>query len=167
MNKRGTKGMQVNWQRTRDIVISLVSIGIILWAAWSVAGQFVEIIVILLLSMAVAFLVSPAVDWLAKYHVPRVLGTLIVILIALAVVGGVAYGLVFTLILQSQRFSDTVTNFANNLPVTLRNFIDFIEKQGGIPDANVQAAINQIANQATEFARGLASNILGLVLGVG
>ena len=67
-----------NWQRTRDILISIIGIGIVLWALWIVAGRFVDIIVILLLSLAVAFLLTPLVNFLTRYSVPRVVSTLIV-----------------------------------------------------------------------------------------
>src|SRR5437763_3338416 len=71
------KGMdQKDWQQRRDILICVLCIGIILWAAWNILGQFVDAIVILLLSMAVAFLLSPLVDYLEKRNAPRFLASL-------------------------------------------------------------------------------------------
>ena len=57
---KGTNGMEkVNWQRTRDILVSIICIGIIAWFAWGLLlGQFVHALVLLLLSMAVAFLLT-------------------------------------------------------------------------------------------------------------
>ncbi len=68
---------QVNWQRTRDILICVICIGLIFWASWSVLGQFVDAILILLLSMAIAFLVTPAVNLLVKNGFPRLLAALL------------------------------------------------------------------------------------------
>ena len=88
---------QKNWQQRRDILICVLCIGIILWAAWNILGQFVEAIVILLLSMAVAFLLSPLVDNLEKHNAPRFVASLLVYVVVLAVLGFLAYALVFTL----------------------------------------------------------------------
>src|SRR5579885_2409006 len=95
----------VNWQRTRDILISMICIGIILWASWSILGVFFDAVVILLLSMAVAFLLTPAVNILAKYGVPRLLATIIVYIIIIAIIGGFGYALVLTLVKQAVSFS--------------------------------------------------------------
>src|SRR5262249_26247108 len=127
-------------------------------------GQFVDAIVILLLSMAVAFLLNPAANFLERFKVPRILATLIVYVVVLALLGWLAYLLVFSLISQVLTFSDTITNFATSLPETFKATIDFLEKQGHIPDANVQDAISQIQSQASTFATSLASNAVNLVL---
>ena len=155
---------QVNWQRTRDILISIICVGIIFWASWSVLGQFFDAVVILLLSMAVAFLLTPAVDLLARYSIPRLLATILVYIIVIAVIGGLGYGLVLTLIQQAVSFSTTITNFAVALPETLKSLIKALETQGGIPPENINAAINQIQSTATDFARSLATNALNFVL---
>jgi predicted PurR-regulated permease PerM len=155
---------QINWQRTRDILICIICIGLIFWAAWTVAGQFVDAIVILILSMAVAFLLTPAVDLLTRYHVPRLVATFVAYILVLAVVGGVVYALVFSFIQQTLTFSNTVITFASNVPQTFANIITILEKQGGIPATNIDAAIGQIQSQATDFARSLATNALNFVL---
>jgi predicted PurR-regulated permease PerM len=155
---------QANWQRNRDILISIICIGIILWAIWNIGGIFVDTIIILLLSMGVAFLLTPLVNALTRYRLPRVAATLLVYIIVLLTLGAFGYALVTDLVQQILTFSTTVTNFAVALPTTLRNFINFIEVQGKIPDSSVQAAISQIQSQATDFARSLATNTLSTLL---
>src|SRR5690242_12480273 len=127
--------MNINWQRTRDITISVVCIGLIFWAIWDISGQFVDIIVITLLSMAVAFLISPAVDFLARYYVPRPLGALLVYVVVLTVMGWIAYELVFSLVQQAQSFSDIIIKFVNAVPDKFSQFIKFLVTQGGIPES--------------------------------
>lgn len=153
----------INWPRTRDILICTICIGIIVWASWSILGEFVDAIVILLLSMAVAFLLMPAADLLERFKVPRLLATLAVYIIVLSLIGWLAYLLVFSLINQIVAFSDTITQFATSLPDTFKVTIDFLEKQGHIPDSNIQSAISQIQNQASGFATSLATNAVNLV----
>lgn len=155
---------QVNWQRTRDILVSIICVGIILWASWSILGLFFDAVVILLLSMAVAFLLTPAVNLLVKYSIPRLLATIIIYIVIIAVIGGFGYALVLTLVKQAVSFSTTITNFATALPDTFKSVINNLEKQGGIPAENINAAISQIQSTATDFARSLATNALNFVL---
>jgi predicted PurR-regulated permease PerM len=154
---------QINWPRTRDVLICIICIGIIFWASWTILGQFVEAIVILMLSMAVAFLLSPLVDFVTKYKVPRVLATLIVYVVVLGALGGLFYELVFTLIQQAVAFSDTIITFASALPKTFQDTIDFLKTAGHIPSERIDATISQIQDQAYSFAQDTASNAVGFV----
>ncbi len=153
---------QVNWQRTRDILLCVICIGIIFWASWSVLGQFVDAILIFLLSMAVAFLVTPAVNLLVKNGIPRLLAALVVYVVVLAVLVGLFYELVFSLIQQVQAVSDTVVAFFTNLPGWYGQVYTFLLKQG-IPQANIDIAVNQIRDQAVTFARSAATNALNIL----
>lgn len=154
---------RVNWQRTRDILISIICIGIVLWASWSILGQFVDAIVILLLSMTVAFLLTPAVDLLVRRNMQRLVATLAVYILVIGILSGLSYVLVLTLIQQVQTFSDTITNLALALPNNLTALRDVLVKQGGIPPENIQAVINQIRTQAIDFAQSLVNNALNFI----
>jgi predicted PurR-regulated permease PerM len=162
---------QVNWQRLRDILISIICIGIILWATWSILGQFLHAIVLLLLSMAVAFLLTPAVNYLARQkYVPRILAIIIVYIILLAALAGLAYALIFTLVNQVQAFSNTVIQYVTvylpGVPVKVEAFL----RNQGISQANIDQSINeavsQIQQQATNFAQSLVTNIVTIALGI-
>lgn len=153
---------RVNWQRTRDILIVFICIGVLLWAAWGlVIGQFLHVVVLLLLSMAVAFLMNPAVNFLVKWKIPRILATLIMYLIVLIVLGGLSYALVFSLIKQVQTFSTTIVNYFNALPNQYEAVINFLEKQG-IPQASIAAALQKVQDQATSFAQSTATNVVNV-----
>ncbi len=162
---------RVNWQRLRDILISIICIGILLWASWSILGQFLHAVVLLLLSMAVAFLLTPAVNFLAKQkYMPRVLAIVIVYIIVLAALAGLAYALVFSLITQVQAFSNTVLQYVTidlpGIPVKLEAFL----RSQGISQASIDESINQavgqIQQQATSFAQSLVTNIVTIALGI-
>jgi predicted PurR-regulated permease PerM len=152
---------QVNWQRTRDILICVICIGLIFWASWSVLGQFVDAILILLLSMAIAFLVTPAVNLLVKNGFPRLLAAFLVYIVVLAVLVGLFYELIFSLIQQVQAVYATVVSLFNNLPGWYGQVYNFLLKQG-IPQANIDLAVNQIRDQAVSFARSAATNALNI-----
>src|SRR5579859_5653505 len=150
------------WQRRRDILISIICVGIILWALWNVAGQFVDAIIIFLLSMAVAFLLTPLVNYLVSLKVPRVLAAIGVYVVVLGTLGVLGYSLIFTLIRQLLTFQNTVVNFFTILPNTYQSLIGFLLKQG-ISQVNIDAALLQIRDQAIAFAQLAASNAVGIV----
>ncbi len=154
--------MERNWQRTRDILISIICIGIILWATWSVVGQFLHAIVLLLLAMAVAFLLTPFVNLLNRY-IPRVLATLVAYVIVLVAVAALSYAIVFSLIQQVLTFQNTVVNFFNVLPNQFAA-IQTTLVHNGIPQANITDALNQVRSQALGFASALATNVLNIAL---
>lgn len=151
---------QRDWQRTRDVLVCVICAGIIFWALWSVLGQFVEAIIILLLSMTVAFLLTPIVNLLVKYRVPRVLAAVVTYVVVLGLIGWLAYELGLSLIQQALIFSNTITAFASSLPETFRSTIQYLEKHSSIPPENINAAISQFQAQATDFARSLATNAI-------
>jgi predicted PurR-regulated permease PerM len=153
---------RVNWQRVRDILIVVICIGILLWAAFSIMGMFVHAIVLLLLAMAVAFLVTPLVNFLHKY-MPRLLAALIVYIFALAGLVALCYALVFSLIQQVNYFSTHLPGYVQNLPTTYATFQDWLVKQG-IPPSSISKAISTIEDQANAFAVSLATNLVSVVL---
>jgi predicted PurR-regulated permease PerM len=149
---------QRDWRQTRDVLICVICAGIIFWALWLVLGQFVEAIVILLLSMTVAFLLTPIVNLLVRYGIPRVLASVVTYVVVLGLIGWLAYELGLSLIQQALIFSNTVTTFASSLPQTFHSTIQYLEKHSSIPPENINAAISQFQAQATDFARSLATN---------
>ncbi len=154
--------MDRNWQKIRDILISIICIGIILWASWTILGQFLDAVVLLLLAMAVAFLLTPLVNVLNRY-IPRVLATLITYVLVLVALGALGYAIVFSLIQQVLTFQTTVVNFFNALPQQFSN-VQQVLVQNGIPQSNITDALNQIRGQATSFATALATNVLNIAL---
>ncbi|GCE25687.1 AI-2E family transporter [Dictyobacter alpinus] len=152
----------INWQRTRDIVLSIVGLGIIFWATWSLLGQFVEAIVVLLLSMAVAFLLTPLVNFISKYGVPRVVAAAITYIVVFGAIIAIAYQLVFSLVEQVNTFSATISNFAFSLPDTFRSSIQALEKVG-VSQTQIQAAIGQVQGQVYDFASSIPGNVIALV----
>ena len=153
---------RINWQRTRDILISLICIGIIVWYAWGLLlGVFVHAVVLLLLSLAVAFLLTPSVNFLEKRGLPRVVATLVMYIVVLAVLGGFGYALVFSLIQQVLSFSDKISAIANQLPTLSAKFQTFLLSQG-IPKSSIDTALTDIQSQATSFAQTAATNVVNV-----
>src|SRR5438270_13607273 len=49
---------QTKWRQWRDILICTICAGIIIWALWNFLNQFIDAILLFLLSMAIAFLIT-------------------------------------------------------------------------------------------------------------
>lgn len=152
---------RVNWERVRDILISILCVGVMLWAAWSIMGLFVHAIVLLLLAMAVAFLITPAVDFIGRY-IPRLLAALLVYAAVLAILGGLCYALIFSLIQQVNYFSQNLPGYVQDLPTTYANTQQWLIQQG-IPREAIDATINSITLQANAFAASLANNLVSII----
>lgn len=148
---------RINWPRTRDILICIICVGLIVDRAWSLGALFVDAIVILLLSMAVAFLITPAVNFLTRLHLPRVLAALIVYLLVLAAIGGFGYSVVTTLVAQITQFSDSINTFFKHVPDWYNNVIDFLLKQG-ISQTDITNVVNTLQKQVGDFASSAASS---------
>jgi predicted PurR-regulated permease PerM len=153
---------QTKWRQWRDILICTICAGIVIWALWNLLNQFIDVILLFLLSMAIAFLITPAVNALENWKLPRLLAALLVYIVVLAVLGAISYALIFSLIDQVQQFSNTITIFVQNFPTHIENVYKFLRAQG-IPDANIQATIGQIQAQAYSFTQQATTSAIGIV----
>jgi predicted PurR-regulated permease PerM len=156
---------RVNWQRWRDILIVVICVGVIFWAAITIMGIFVHAIVLLLLAMAVAFLVTPLVN-LMHNRMPRLLAALVVYIIVLSGLVALCYAIVFSLIQQVNYFSTHLPEYVQNLPTSYTATLDWLVKQG-VPLSSINKAISTIEDQANSFALSLAANLVSIVQIVG
>ena len=153
---------RIKWSLVRDILIVVICIGVVVWATFSMLGLVIHAIVLLLLAMAVAFLVTPLVNFFDRY-MPRVLATLLVYLLVLAALGGLFYALVFSLIQQVTYFSNHLPGYVQDLPTTYSNFLKWLVQQG-VPQTSINNALATISAQANALVISLADNLLSIVL---
>jgi predicted PurR-regulated permease PerM len=161
IDPRQNRMERVNWQRLRDILIVVICIGILVWAAFSIMGIFVHAIVLLLLAMAVAFLVTPLVNIFHRY-MPRLFACLLVYLLVASGLIALCYALVFSLIQQVNYFSTHLPQYVQNVPTTYTATLNWLVKQG-IPLSSINQAINTIEDQANALALTLATNLVSIV----
>src|SRR6266566_3195853 len=109
--------------RRRDILLSIVCIGIIIWFVWNL---FVGLYIIALTLLSLLF-----------------------------------FALAFSLIQQVLSFRVVVTKFFINLPDQFKYLDDFLVKRG-IPQANIDDAINQVRGQLVGFAQTAATNVVNV-----
>lgn len=154
---------QAKWQNRRDILINIICIGIIIFTIWHLVAQFIDAILLFLLSMTVAYLVTPIANVLEeRQRIPRVVATLLTYLIVLVIAALITYILVSSLIGQLTVFSTTITNFTAAIPNKYSSTIDFLKNRVGIPQDRIDATINQVGLQASSFAKVAANHIINL-----
>src|SRR5688572_21998827 len=107
---------RMKWQQRRDVLICIIAGGIILWAVWLLVGQFFDAVFLLLLAMAIAFLITPAVNALERRGLHRLISASICYLIVIAIVVGFFYALIYSLVNQATAFTSTIVDFANRFP---------------------------------------------------
>jgi predicted PurR-regulated permease PerM len=153
---------QVNWQQRRDILLCIVCFGIITWFAWNLfLGLFVHAVLLLLLSMALAFLITPAVNLLEKNKIPRVVATIFMYIVVLAAISLLFFALAFSLIQQVLSFQAIVTQFFVTLPDQFKSLNDFMV-QRGISQTSINDAINQVKGQLLGIAQTAATNVVNV-----
>jgi predicted PurR-regulated permease PerM len=155
---------QVNWQQRRDILISIICMGIILWTVWNLVNQFIEAILLLLLSAAIAFLITPLTNFLTRSGIPRLFSTIICYIFVLVAIVALAYLLIFSLVNQVQTFSTTIVDFTVKIPDRYSAFIHFLTTQAGIPQSRISDALNSIVQQVQTFASAAVANAINLIL---
>jgi predicted PurR-regulated permease PerM len=123
-------------------------------------NSVIPVLLVLFAAITIAEAMRPAVRAMNRYHVPRVLGVLIIYLLGLGVLVGLGY-------LISQPLVDQITQFLNNLPQYTTDVENFTKQAQGalnnLPGGN--AIPSQIANLLGSIASIIVS-IPGTIIGI-
>ena len=154
---------QAKWQNRRDILISIICMGIIIWTVWNLVNQFIEAILLLLLAMTIAYLITPLANLLEqKQHIPRWLATLLTYIVVAAIATLVSYVLISSLVGQLSIFSKTIVTFTAAIPNQYSSTINFLKTHFGIPQERIDVAIGQFSSQVSSFVNTALNNIINL-----
>jgi predicted PurR-regulated permease PerM len=96
--------------------------------------------------------------------VPRLLATILAYIVVLTLISVFIYITVFSLTNQLAGFTSTVSQFTANIPMNYGNFLDFLQKQAGIPADSITTVTGQIQSQLSSFAQVAATNAVNTVL---
>ncbi len=157
---------QKTWAHRRDILICLICAGIVAWVGWNIVVQLIEAIFLLLISMAIAFIIMPAVDMLEKLRMPRLVASIIVYIAILSAIGGFGYIVINSFVNQIQQFADTINRFVGAIPDTYSSSINFLETQVHVPSQNISDAIKQVSDQISSFANTAVYNLINIFLAI-
>ena len=153
------------WAERRDIAIAILGwlaiLAVVIWAG----AQIIRALLIFLLAALIAYALTPAVKFLARF-LPRGLAIVLVYLAFVSVIGAIGYLLVTSTISQVTAFSGQMAVWlapgANGQPL----FITKLE-QLGITQSQIQTAGNQLLAQTRDLANGavpLLEDIFGIVI---
>ncbi|GCE25015.1 hypothetical protein KDA_04990 [Dictyobacter alpinus] len=155
---------QINWQQRRDILISIICIGIIAWTLWNLVNQFIDAVFLLLLSMAIAFLITPVTNFFERQGASRLVATIISYVFVLLILGLFSYILVVSFVNQVTGFSDTVVGFTRDIPARYSSFLQFLREQAGIPQTRIDQTLAQLNSQVTGFANAAVTNTINIII---
>jgi predicted PurR-regulated permease PerM len=108
--------------------------------------QMEDVLVPIVLGALIFYALAPAVEWMVRHHVPRVVAAILMMFALVGGVGGAAYGL-----------SDEATAVVQNMPQTvekLRQSIRGFRRQNNDSLSQVQKAATALEQTATEAVGG-------------
>ncbi|MDQ3763809.1 MAG: AI-2E family transporter [Actinomycetota bacterium] len=140
---------------------ALLGIAGLLVLGWLVVSRLAVVLIPMLLALFPAALLEPAVDWLNRHRIPRPLATLLTVVVAVAVVGGVFALLVPAFLAQLPALTDSLVSAGDRL----RTLIDRLPwaQAGTVSDLVRQGAQAAFGGVGTALMTGL-NFLVGLVL---
>ena len=147
-------------------IIILIVLGTYLLKEWKIIGIIKEILVVIspiFIGFLIAWLFDPAVTFLHKKKVPRIVGCIIVYVVLLS-------GLALLLYLFLPMFSQQIKDFVGTIPdivADLKSFMNsvFDKFRGSIVD--VDTVKNQLYLSIEEFGNELTNNLPNYIINVG
>jgi predicted PurR-regulated permease PerM len=154
------------WAHRRDIAIAtLGGLAILALVVW-VGAQVIHALLILLLAALIAYALTPAVKFLARF-IPRGLAVLVVYLAFVCVIGAIGYLIVSTTAQQIVAFSGQVviwlTPGSNGQPAPVIMKLE----QLGVTQSQIQSVGDQLLSQSKDLANSavpVLEGIFGLVV---
>lgn len=113
------------------LLVLAVAIAVALWAVWQLKVVAIPVII----AVFITTLLEPPARWLRTHHVPRPLATLIVVIGALVVAGGVVFLLVEPTVAGFTQLQQNIGSALAQLQQTAAKF--------GLTDENLQGLLNQ------------------------
>jgi predicted PurR-regulated permease PerM len=144
----------IDWARTRDVLISIIALGVILSAVGQVLRHVLQTVLIFIVASFVAFALVPIVNGLASRGIHRLLAIAIVYvsLLLIIVLGG--YWIGGQLVTQ-------ITGLASQLPQSTNQVQGFV---GQVQTQLVAHGINvNLQDQITGAVAGLQSQLSGVL----
>jgi predicted PurR-regulated permease PerM len=163
----------IDWARTRDVLISVIALGIILSAAGQVLRHVLQTVLIFIVASFVAFALVPLVNGLASRGVPRLLAITIVYLSLLVIIifggywiGGQLVTQITGLVTQLPQSTTAVEGFVAQVQTQLSAHGITINLQDQINGAvaGLQTQLTNVLSQSLKIVSGLTTAIISIVL---
>ena len=106
--------MRFEVDRTLKILLTIILAAVVGYFVWQVVMRVLYPLELLLMGAIIAFILSPAVQWFHRYHIPRPFAILLVYIAVLGSLSLLGYLLINPLVEQ-------VSNLATKLPQQLKD----------------------------------------------
>ncbi len=153
------------WINARDRGLALLVWFAVIFITFWLLSHIVSTLLLLALSAVFAYALNPVVNFLDR-RLPRWLAIVLVYLLAVAILGGLMFLVLDTLITQ-------VTAFAGNLPDLIKpgtpdhpSIFEQVLKPLGVTEDQVDAARTQIINWVESNAGQITTQVVPIVTGV-
>jgi predicted PurR-regulated permease PerM len=163
----------IDWARTRDVLISVIALGVILSAAGQVLRHVLQTVLIFIVASFVAFALVPIVNGLTNRGVPRLLAITIVYLSLLVIIvfggywiGGQLVTQITVLVTQLPQSATAVEGFVGQVQTQLSAHGITINLQDQISGAvaGLQTQLTNVLSQSLKIVSGLTTAIISIVL---
>ena len=173
MENRLTPAPGHDWARTRDILISIICMGVILYTVGLILRNVVDTVLIFIVASFLAFALVPSVNGLASRGIPRWLAMFIVyigLLLALLLggywIGGQLVDQLSKLTQQVPQYVQSLQGFVKTLDADLsrRGFNINLQSQIAGLTSGLQSGITGAVGQSLKIVTGLTTAIINVVL---
>ncbi|MCL4508361.1 MAG: AI-2E family transporter [Chloroflexi bacterium] len=163
----------IDWAQTRDILISVLILGIIVYAVGMLARHILQTVLAFLVASLLAFAVLPLVDGLTARHLPRWLavlvvyiGLLVMLVVGVFLIGGQLVNQLTLLATQVPAYTLATERLLVQLQLYLQaHGINLnLNQQLGTVTSSLQAAFSGVLGQSLHVLSGLTSAVVSVVL---
>ena len=125
----------------------------------SAVGYVLWLFAPFIIAYIVSLLVNPMVHGIEKrFHLPRSVCAILVIVLTVGVLGGIATGIVWKIIDEIRNVYEDLPVIYENVQITWIKITDFFSDFVAMLPANLQKMFDDVANQAMEWFADLATN---------
>jgi predicted PurR-regulated permease PerM len=139
-------------QAGRNWSAIIIAVGVVLTLCY--VAEFV--LVVMLVSILLAFILAPLVDWLGRYRMPRGLSSLFAVLLLLALV----YGITYASYNQAANFVQVLPRYSERIHATIMSFRERAESLNPLrPSTDDKTVVKVLPSSpfADAVARGFGS----------
>lgn len=173
MENRPAARAGIDWARTRDILISLIALGVILSAVGQVLRYVLQTVLIFIVASFVAFALVPIVNGLASRGIHRLLaitivyiGLLLIIVLGGYWIGGQLVTQITGLTSQLPQSTSQVQGFVGQVQTQLSAHGINVNLQDQITGAvaGLQSQLSGVLSQSLKIVSGLTTALISIVL---
>lgn len=162
-----------DWARTRDIIISIIGIGLILYVIGLILRNFIQTVLIFIVASLVAFALTPIVNAITARGIPRWLSITLVYVGLFCLIGFGGWWIGTSLSSQLSGLSNQFPQYLTRLQGFLKSLQDQLARHGlstNLQDqlngltTGLQTAASGILGQSLKIVTGLTTAVIAIVL---